>query len=267
MRRALFLPAASIAVVVTAVSLLSSPARAATRPVLTTAAAAVDAQLRADHVPTAAFALVQTGGRQDVEVRTGTRGAGVTDTTPFVLGSISKSFTALAVLQLVDADRVDLDAPVARYLPDFHTAQPGAVVTVGQLLTQTSGLPTSAGVAIIDHPETSLVDRVRAVATVRPVSPPGRTFHYSNLNYAVLGRVVEQVSGISFARYVQQRIFDPLGMTGSSTSLAQARHDGLPSASTVWFGLTVSRSTPDYPGGAPDGFLVSTARDMSHYLS
>lgn len=241
-----------------------APAQAVAAPATgsaSSASSAVAAQLRADAVPIAAWAVVSDG-----QVITGARGDGVDDTTPFVLGSVSKSFTALAVLQLVDTGRMQLDAPAARYLPHFRTADPTAVITIEQLLTQTSGLPTSAGTAIVDHPDASLEQRVDGAADVHLVSAPGSTFHYSNLNYAILGRVVEEVSGVSFGDYVQEHIFEPLDMTGSYTSVAQARAHGLPSASTVWFGVTVPRSTPDYPGGAPDGFLVSTARDMARYL-
>lgn len=224
-------------------------------------AASVQAQLAASGVPVAAYAVIDPGG-----VTLGARGEGVSPRTPFVLGSISKSFTALAVLQLVDAGRIELQAPVQRYLPDFRTADPGDVITVEQLLIQTSGLPASAGLRIIDHPEESLAQRLQAVAGVRLESAPGAAFHYSNMHYAVLGRVVEQVSGQPFAGYVQQHLFDPLGMSDSYPSVDAARSHGLVAGSTVWFGATVTRSMPAYPGGSPDGFLVSTARDMATYL-
>ncbi len=225
------------------------------------AAAAIQTQLDADRVPAAAYAVLGPNG-----VTVGSRGAGIGSQTPFVLGSISKSFTALAVLQLVDAGKVELQAPVQRYLPDFRSSDAETAITVEQLLTQTSGLPTSAGLRIVEHPEESLEQRVAAVDDVDLQSVPDSTFNYSNINYAILGSVVEQVTGQGFADYVQQSIFGPLGMNDSFTSMDEARRHGLVPGSTVWFGNSVHQSMPDYPGGLPDGFLVSTARDMGRYL-
>ncbi|MDM8085123.1 serine hydrolase domain-containing protein [Cellulomonas cellasea] len=225
------------------------------------AADAVRAQLEAAHVPAAAFAVLDDGA-----VLTGSVGASTSPQTPFVLGSTSKSFTALAVTQLVDGGLVELDAPVTQYLPGFEVATPGAVMTVRHLLAQTSGLPTSAGLAIAVSPGTPLVERVQAAADVQLDTAPGGRFAYSNLNYAILGRIVEEVSGMSFASYVEERIFAPLGMDHSHTSMAAARADGLPDASTVWFGHDVGQEPVEAPGALADGFLISTAEDMAHYL-
>lgn len=225
------------------------------------AADAVQAQLEAAHVPAAAFAVLDDG-----TVLTGSVGADTGPQTPFVLGSTSKSFTALAVMQLVDRGLVELDAPVTRYLPSFRVATPGAVVTVRHLLAQTSGLPTSAGLDIAVKPGTPLLERVQDAASVQLDAAPGERFAYSNLNYAIVGRVIEEVSGTSFASYVEQRIFAPLGMDHSHTSMASARADGLPDASTVWFGHDVGHEPVAVPGALADGFLVSTAEDMAHYL-
>lgn len=103
-------------------------------------AAATRDQLDASRVPAASFAVVDGD-----DVATGARGTGVSGHTPFILGSVSKSFTALAVMQLRDRGLLQLDTPVSRHVPGFETATAGAVITVRQLLDQTSGLPTSAG--------------------------------------------------------------------------------------------------------------------------
>jgi CubicO group peptidase (beta-lactamase class C family) len=219
-------------------------------------------QLAASHVPQAAYAVVDDG-----RVSSGGWGKGVDADTPFVLGSISKSFTALAVMQLVDRGDVALDAPVRRYLPDFRTADPAAVITVRQLLEQTSGIPESAGSDVIVHPgRLSLSERVHVATEIHLVTGPGQVFHYSNLNYAILGYLVEQVSGQSFGGYVTQHIFRPLGMDHSRASTPAARADGMPEGSTVWFGATIHQKTPDAVGALPDGFLTSTANDMAAYL-
>jgi|TARA_R100000049_G_C1952728_1_gene102008 CubicO group peptidase (beta-lactamase class C family) len=100
----------------------------------------VDAQMERTPLPGVAWAVVDgdaitTGARGRIEAGSN---AEVTDDTPFLLGSISKSFTALAVMQLVEAEKVDLDAPIARYLPEFAN-KPAGAITVRQLLGHTSG--------------------------------------------------------------------------------------------------------------------------------
>jgi CubicO group peptidase (beta-lactamase class C family) len=219
-------------------------------------------QLAASHVPEAAYAVLDRG-----RVSSGGWGHGIDADTPFVLGSISKSFTALAVMQLADRGEVSLDAPVRRYIPDFRTADPAAVITVRQLLEQTSGLPSSADSDVIVNPDRlSLSERVHAAADVHLVTGPGAVFHYCNLNYAILGFIVERVSGQSFGDYVTAHIFKPLAMTHSYASIPVARAAGMPEGSTVWFGATIHQNTPNAVGALPDGYLISTANDMAHYL-
>lgn len=157
----------------------------------------VGEQLRAQGAPGSAFAVVRDG-RISVS---GTIGDGVTINTPFLLGSLSKSFTALAVMQLVDNGVVGLDDPVTRYIPWFRTAEPAAVITVRQLLNHTSGLPTWAGTVDLSRPDTTLEQRVRQVAEVSPVTPPGAVFHYGNTNYAILGLLIEQATGMNYPDY------------------------------------------------------------------
>jgi CubicO group peptidase (beta-lactamase class C family) len=195
----------------------------------------------------------------------------ITPQTPFVIGSISKSFTALAVMQLAEAGKVDLDAPAQRYVADFRLADPqrSAAITVRQLLNQTSGIPTSAGIAPLSQPVSSLEGQVRSLAMVTPTAKPGQRYEYSNANYEVLGRLVEIVSGQPYGEHVQEHIFAPLAMEHSFTSLDAAKRDGLASASTLWFGFQQA-----HPQGAgfrsdtlPAGFLMSSAEDMSHYVA
>lgn len=129
-------------------------------------------QLRPQGAPASAFAVVSNG----TITESGALGDGVGIETPFLLGSLSKSFTALAVMQLVDTGRVELDEPVTLYIPWFRTADPTALITVRQLLDQTSGLPTWAGTVDLSKPDTTLEQRVRAVADVMPISTPGASF-------------------------------------------------------------------------------------------
>ena len=174
-------------------------------------------------------------------------GRPVTAETPFVIGSLTKSFTAFAVMQLVDAGQVDLDQPVVRYLPEFRVAAAdhGATITVRQLLDHTSGLSTAAGTEPLSTPVTSLDARVRDLAAVAPVSEPGAAYHYSNANYVVAGRLIEQVSGLDYGTYLRTHVFEPLGMTTATTDRSTADAEGLSQAHRLWFGslMHVSRWT------------------------
>jgi CubicO group peptidase (beta-lactamase class C family) len=126
-------------------------------------------------------------------------GHDVTSATQFRIASLSKSFTAVAVLQLVKAGKVELDAPVQGYLPEFSTTEPDRShrITVRHLLNQTSGIG-DAGLPAGGEPDT-VEQRVRSLRSARLVSEPGREFHYSDSNYQVLARLVEVVAGMPFS--------------------------------------------------------------------
>jgi CubicO group peptidase (beta-lactamase class C family) len=199
-------------------------------------------------------------------------GQAPTPQTPFFIGSLTKSFTALAVMQLVEAGRIDLDAPVQRYLPWFRVADPqdSAQMTVRHLLNQTSGLPTLSGeitLADSDNSPDATERQVRALSTLVLTRPVGSAFEYSNSNYNVLGLVIEAASGESYADYIQKHIFTPLNMRHSYTSQAVARKTGLAMGYQYWFAIPFA--VPDMPiphGSLPSGQLISCAEDMARYL-
>ncbi|HLG71883.1 MAG TPA: serine hydrolase domain-containing protein [Chloroflexota bacterium] len=234
----------------------------------------VERQLSRPRVPGAALAIVE--GDQVVhqrgfgQARPG--GPAPSPETPFFIGSVTKSFTALAVMQLVEAGKVDLDAPVQQYLPWFRVAdaQASAEITVRQLLYQTSGLSTGSGwVPDGDFDASAGAGRRQAeeLRTVRLSHPPGQVFEYSNTNYNLLGLVVEAASGQSYAGYVQAHIFDPLDMRHTYTSRHLAQENGLAMGYVYWFGFPVASPHVGFPAGSlPSGQIISTSEDMSHYL-
>lgn len=199
-------------------------------------------------------------------------GEAPTPQTPFFIGSCTKSFTALAVMQLLEAGKVELDAPVQRYLPWFRLADPQAStqMTVRHLLNQTSSLPllpSEVALADFDDRPDATERQVRALSTLELTRPVGSKFEYSNLNYNALGLIVEATSGESYSDYVQQYIFDPLDMGHSFTSKAVAQQNGLAMGHRYWFGYPFPAphlSIP--PGSLPSGQLISSAEDMAHYL-
>jgi D-alanyl-D-alanine carboxypeptidase len=128
------------------------------------------------------------------------------------IGSVSKQFTAAAILLLQQDGKLKLDDPVTHYVPELTIAKG---VTIRELLNQTSGLPDELAATDIDQDRTKSIkvaDIVAAVNKVPPVSPPGSQFRYNNFNYLVAGLIVERASGIPLSDYLQQHIFIPLLM-------------------------------------------------------
>src|SRR6266540_4335097 len=200
----------------------------------------VESQMREQRIPGLALGIVQ--GDQIVHLKgfgvADPSGRAVTPQTPFQIASISKSFTALAVVQLVEAGKVDLDAPVQRYLPWFRVADPDASarITVRHLLTHTSGLrDQSEEFTSRDASDGALEKAVRALRTVPSAQPGGQAFQYANINYSVLGLIVQTVAGQSYEDYVQAHVLAPLEMTDSYTSPLEARRHGLATGHRYWF--------------------------------
>ena len=234
----------------------------------------VRSEMEAQRIPGLALGIVH--GDRIVQVQgfgqAEKSGREVTSQTPFLIGSVTKSFTALAIMQLSEAGRVQLDAPVQRYLPWWRVADPNAStqVTVRHLLYQVSGLSKATGNAYAtsgDTNDSAVEDRVRALRNAKLTRPVGMTWQYSNANYWTLGMIVQAVSGQSYETYIQQHIFNPLQMRNSYTSQAEAERHGLATEHRYWYGFPVAAELPFDRGGLGAGGLSSSALDMARYLS
>jgi CubicO group peptidase (beta-lactamase class C family) len=196
----------------------------------------------------------------------------VTPQTPFIIGSMSKSVTALAIMQLVEEGKVDLDAPVQRYLPWFRVADPVASTrnAVRQLLNQTSGIPANSQnereEGFLGTGNETLQQYVRDLSAQALNRPVGASFEYANTNYSALGLIVQIVSGQSYETYIQQHIFAPLKMSQSFVREQDARRDGLAQGYQMWFGVPVPTTLPSPRDMLPAGYIIFTAEDMAHYL-
>ncbi len=130
----------------------------------------------------------------------------------FRIGSMGKQFTAVAILQLVKEGKVKLDDPLSKYVPDF----PGAgAITVEQLLTHTSGIPSYNDVpsALIGIREDKTpMQLVEGIRNEKPNFAPGEQWRYSNSGYLFLGIIIEKTSGLKYADYMQTKLFTPLGL-------------------------------------------------------
>lgn len=179
----------------------------------------------------------------------------------FQIGSITKSFVGLTLLQLQDAGRLEIARPILDYLPWLPIEQPFGAITVHHLLTHTSGLPGESPL----FPAGGV--------RLKPHYAPGTRFSYSNWAYDVLGALIERLDGEPWPRVVERRIFAPLGMSASSGAItggtdlhaarsyvrredaAVRRSDAL--ALTMAGPLTVTRGA---------GSIASTAGDMARYM-
>jgi CubicO group peptidase (beta-lactamase class C family)/nitroreductase len=265
-----------------ALLLVSLPATATTAPStgggsapqtatgLTEVARVLREQLDASGIPGGAVAVVSEGRVETRGVGTDGDSHDITATTPFVIGSASKSFTALAVMQLVDSGDVNLDAPVRQYVPDLELGpgEPVDDITVRHLLQQTSGLDDLSGGALLasagdGSPEQAIAE----LGDAELVSTPGETWRYANANFVLAGLVVERASGIPYADFVERRIFRPLGMNHSYADSDAAEGDGLTRGHRFWFGLPVATEPTGLDATLAAGYLVSSAEDLGRYLS
>ncbi len=156
-------------------------------------------------------------GTSDLET-----GAPVTPETIFRIGSITKLFTATAVMQLRDAGKLRLDDSVSRHLPWFEVQSPfegEPEITIRQLLTHTSGLPREAAFPYWTTHDFPTRAQVReAVPGQEAVFAPASKYKYSNLGMTLLGEIVAAISGLSWEEYVERHIFQPLEMSDSSAA-------------------------------------------------
>ncbi len=146
----------------------------------------------------------------------------VTTKTFFRAGSITKSLTALAVMKLSEEGLVDLDAPLARYVPGFSIKSrfPGASpVTVRELLAHRSGITGDYLSGIMGDRRLTSPELVAALADEYLCFPPGEVFYYSNTGYSLLGALIERVTGRRLEEYVKTEILDPIGMRESALEL------------------------------------------------
>ena len=242
--------------------LLHVPSATAAAPDPAAVSRLVEGQMRRSRIPGAVVIIVRGEGEAYV-AGFGHGGGPLTPDSPLLIGSVSKTFTALAIAQLVDDGRLSFDDPVERHLPGFALKGPGfpEPITLRHLLTHTSGLRQWDGhdrraqhEARFDH--------------ISPARPPGMRFEYSSLNYIILGQVIEAVSGMSYDDHVRRRIFEPLAMRSSFTNHDSARSAGLVEGHWYLFPWPVPATEPPPPPAlVPAGFITSSARDLGHYLS
>lgn len=229
--------------------------------------AVIEQKMKAHLIPSLAVVIM----RGEEVVHSFARGSShrgpITPDTPFIIGSLSKLFTATAVMQLVDAGLVELDAPVARYLPEFRTADEtiSKTITVRHLLNQNSGIPADAARAPGSNPR--LQDHVAALAETTLVTPPGGAHVYSSPNYQVLGALVERVTGQEFGARLTASVIKPLGLNRTFTREDEAIAGGLVPGRNIWFGFPGPSAYRFEPDRLPTASIITSARDLGRFLA
>ncbi|TPE45325.1 serine hydrolase domain-containing protein [Pontibacter mangrovi] len=132
-----------------------------------------------------------------------------TPDTRFSINSISKTFTATAILILVEEGRIDINAPVTRYIPSLKTSWADSI-TVHHILTHTSGLPRESGIQ--SHEELTFKEQVKLVEKQTLLFTPGERYEYSNAGIILLGSIIENVSGMSYETFITKNIIQPLNL-------------------------------------------------------
>jgi len=204
---------------------------------------------------------LSTYGYSDVESETPVR-----PETMWEIGSISKSFASIVLMQLHDERKVDLNRPVTEYLPWFSVKSRFEPIALHHLLTHTAGIVMGTECRLSGIPE------VQALADTETSTPPGKRFYYSNVGYKVVGLVIEEILGMSCDKAIRDRVFDPLDM---DNSVATITHDIRKQLAVCYLPFYDDRPSPI---GGPlvrgtwiesdtaDGSICSTPSDMAKYL-
>ena len=207
-------------------------------------------------------------GVSDLETRTP-----ATTATVYRIGSITKLFTSVAVLQLRDAGKLRLDDPVSRHLEWFEVQSsfPGEPeITVRHLLTHTSGLPREAAFPYWTTHQFPTREQVRAaVPDQQAIFAPATRYKYSNLGIALLGEIVTTVSGQPYAEYLEHRVLSPLGMRSSSVDPGDDLRDRMTTAYLRRQSDGGRDIAEYYDTGAiaPAANMVSTIEDLARFAS
>ena len=232
--------------------------RASAAEIETTDYSSIDKQIAEDiekyHIPAMAVAVVN----KDSVLFEKTYGNCESANQPFIIGSMSKSFTAIAIMQLYEQGKIDLESPIDEYIDTskwFEENTDHRRITVKDLLHHTSGITT-----------------YQTFGSLKSTVQYG-SYEYANVNYGLLGLIIEAVSGISYEQYIEQSIFEPIGMSHSAASLEKSKENGLIEGYRNYFGIPVA-GEPDYPDkinkgtwtNIPAGYLSSSLTDMEKYL-
>ncbi len=218
------------------------------------------------HVPGLVIAVANGGAPPEIRAYGVSNVASATpidEGTRFEIGSITKQFTAAAVLQLKEAGKLSLDDRLGNFVPQYATARN---VTVRQLLWQVSGVPDYTDGADFDRLAATHAGSFAAIlarVAKKPLHfPPGTQWEYSNTNFVLLGRIVEVASRTKWETYIRSHVFAPAGMTRSDFMNDEAALSDMATGYSILNGKAVRARAWDVGWVGAAGAIVSTAGDM-----
>lgn len=212
----------------------------------------LEKDIKENHIPGMAVIVVNS----DEVIFSKTYGTCENIDTPFIIGSMSKSFTALSIMKLVEENKIDINKPISTYIDTslyFKNKEDGDKIIIKQLLNQNSGIGT-----------------YQKLGNLKITKNYGK-YEYSNANYNLLGKIIESASNESYSDYVTKNILEPLGMNHTSATLEESKKKGLIKGYQNYFGIPIAED-PNYPTDdnswiqVPAGFISSSASDMGKYL-
>lgn len=236
----------------------------------------IEKQQKAAKIPGMAVVVVQGNeiayqhysGYSDID-----RKSPVTADTLFEIGSNSKAFTGLAVLQLEKQGLINLDDPVNKYLPWFYMNYKGKRVdlTINQLLHHTSSIsPETIGQIPASNADNALEQTVRMLVGKELWHDkqlfPGEYFMYATINYDILGLIIQEVSGMSFEDYMQKNVIQSLGLSSTYMDHDDAVRNGLATGYKLGFLHPFPYNAPRYRGNVPAGYVNSTSADIAKWM-
>jgi CubicO group peptidase (beta-lactamase class C family) len=194
----------------------------------------------------------------------------VTATTLFQLGSASKSFTGLAILQLEEKGMLKLTDPVDKYLPWLKMKFQGkeVPVTIGNMLYHTTGLPHYETLSLIppSTEDDALEQAVQKLVGKELMFPPGQRYGYTSIGYDVLGLIIQELSGQSYEEYMKKNIFMPLQLQETYLFPEEAKEKGMAIGYKYCFNKPAAYDAPVYRGNTPAGYVITNARDLAQWL-
>ncbi|APO47208.1 hypothetical protein BS614_26250 [Paenibacillus xylanexedens] len=233
-------------------------------------------QQKAAKIPGIAVIVVQGNeikyqhysGYSDIDTKTL-----VTGNTLFEMGSNTKAFTGLAILQLEKQKLIKLTDPVEKYLPWFYMNYKGKKfeITIDQLLHHTSSIPPETiGEIPVSVADNALEQTVRMLVGKELWQNknmlPGEYFMYSTINYDILGLIIQQVSGLSFEEYMQENIINSLGLESTYMKHDDAVRNGLATGYKLGFFKQHAYNAPRFRGNVPAGYLNSSPADIAKWM-
>jgi len=248
------------------------PPRSDYAPMATALRAVIEQEIQEKQLPAFSIALVdgdQVVWAQGFGYQDPGKKIPATAHTVYRVGSVSKLFTDIGIMQMVESGKIDLDAPVEKYVPDFHPHNPfGSAITLRELMSHRSGLLREPPIGnYFDPTEPSLQATVRSMNNTDLVYAPGTHLKYSNAAIAVVGYVLQELNHQPFSDYLKHAVLLPMGMSESSfapdPNLVRNLAKGY-----MWSYDGLKFPAPTFELGlAPAGCMYSTVTDLAHFLT